>query len=81
LLPLAAEDIKSLLQKLDSAGLFSGHRGRVRIDLDRLADSLATLANGFLNDASLVELEINPLAVTASGQVIALDALGLEVQT
>ena len=78
-LPLTAEDIKSLLHKLDSAGLFAGHRGRAVIDLDELAHTLAALGNAFLNDDNLIELEINPLAVTESGQVIALDALGTEV--
>lgn len=77
-LPLTAGEIKSQLLKLDSADLFSGHRGRPVIDLHALAESLAELTNGYLIDDSLIEMEINPLAVTESGHVIALDALGTE---
>ena len=78
LLPLTAADIKAQLLKLDSAELFMGHRGRAVVDLDALAQSLEVLTEGFLNDNNLVELELNPLAVTDSGSVIALDALGTE---
>ncbi len=78
-LPLSAQEIKAQLLKLDSAELFNGHRGRAVVDLDALAQSLATLTNGYLKDNNLVELELNPLAVTVTGEIIALDALGTEV--
>ena len=78
-LPLTVAEIKTQLLKLDSAQLFSGHRGRVGVDLDALAQSLAALTKGYLEDGGLIELELNPLAVTETGKVIALDALGTEV--
>ena len=78
-LPLTAAEIKTQWLKLDSADLFAGHRGRAVVDLDALAHSLAALTKGYLADQSLIELEINPLAVTDKGLVIALDALGTEV--
>jgi len=78
-LPLTAKEIKALLLKLESADLLSGHRGRAVVDLDSLTQSLAALTSGYLADGSLVELEINPLAVTETGSVIALDALGIQV--
>lgn len=81
LLPLTAADIGAQLLKLESAALFSGHRGRAVVDLTALAESLAQLTDGYLADSKLVELEINPLAVTRSGDVVALDALGREYVT
>ncbi len=78
-LPLTADEIKAQLLKLESADLFSGHRGRAMVDLDKLAALLAELTDGYMADDNLVELEINPLAVTDTGQVIALDALGTEI--
>jgi acyl-CoA synthetase (NDP forming) len=77
-LPLTAEEIKAQMLKLESADLFTGHRGRALVDLDALASSLLQLTTGYLNDGRLHEIEINPLAVTTSGQVVALDALGSE---
>lgn len=77
-LPLAADEIKALLLKLESAELFSGHRGRPVLDLDALAKNLCTLTDGYLANKKLVEIEINPLAVTVDGQAIALDALAVE---
>ena len=78
-LPLTAAEIKTQLLKLESADLFAGHRGRAVVDLDALARTLAALTDGYLADEHLIELEINPLAVTDKGLVIALDALGTEV--
>lgn len=77
-LPLDAGEIKALLLKLDSAELFAGHRGRPVIDLQALAATLCQLTEGYLADKNLVEVEINPLAVTADGRVIALDTLAVE---
>ena len=74
-LPLTAAEIKTQLLKLESADLFAGHRGRAVVDLDALARTLAALTDGYLADEHLIELEINPLAVTDKGLVIALDAL------
>ena len=74
-LPLTAAEIKTQLLKLESADLFAGHRGRAVVDLDALARTLAALTEGYLADEHLIELEINPLAVTDKGLVIALDAL------
>ncbi len=77
-LPQTPEEIKTLLLDLESADLLTGHRGRPTVDLNALADSLAALADGFLADDTLCELEINPLVVTGDGRVMALDALGRE---
>ncbi|OED39568.1 hypothetical protein AB833_14885 [Chromatiales bacterium (ex Bugula neritina AB1)] len=80
-LPLTESEIKSLLLKLESAPLFSGHRGRPVIDLDAMVRSLYQLTTACLSDKKLIELEINPLAITDDGRVIALDALATEHQT
>lgn len=74
LLPLSPREIETMLRGLRSARLLQGFRGRPAADLPALADRIATLCDWFLAQASLTEVEINPLAVRG-GQAWALDAL------
>jgi len=60
---------------LQSAELLNGYRGSPAIDTDKLARQLKKLGDDFLADDALCELEINPLAITKTGRVLALDAL------
>jgi len=78
LLPLTSDEIKSMVLALESAPLLSGHRGGPVVDLELLAKNLAMLADNYLADKQLIDLEINPLAITKEGSVIALDALASE---
>ncbi len=74
LLPLTAGEIEALLRSLRSAKLFDGFRGRPVVDVTRIAQVLAHIADKFTVDATLDEIEINPL-VARGADVVALDAL------
>lgn len=76
-LPLSADTVLELLQGLISAPLFAGYRGGPSGDLPALAEQLARLGNAFAADADIEEIEINPLALSRSGDFVALDALTL----
>lgn len=76
-LPLSADEIKTMLDSLETSDLLNGHRGGPAADLDSLASSLAALGDGFLASPELVELEINPLVLTTDGRMLALDALAI----
>jgi acetate---CoA ligase (ADP-forming) len=74
LLPLSADGIASLLRSLRGARLFDGFRGRPKVDVAALAMMLARLAERFVNNESIKEIEINPLVGSSMG-FVALDAL------
>ncbi len=76
-LPLSAADVKAMLEGLDTGALLSGHRGGPAADLDALALNLSELSEGFLASPGVIELEINPLVLTRSGRMLALDALAI----
>jgi len=76
-LPLGVDEILALLQGLETAPLFEGYRGGPQGDLRKLAKNLSALGAAFVADESIEEIEINPLALTKSGEFIALDALSL----
>lgn len=74
-LPVDADTVRGLLDRLQCAPLLRGHRGRPPLDVDAVVSAclgLATLAE-HLGDR-LVELECNPLLVRESG-VVALDCV------
>lgn len=81
LLPLAAADIKEMLGELRYADRLAGVRGRKSVDLDKLAQSIAALARRFEADKTIVEIEINPLALTSSGEIVPLDLLVTVAET
>lgn len=75
LLPLTPQDIHVLLLQLDSAALLQGYRGRQPANIARLAEQLHQLTLAFTEDESLLTFEINPLALTTEGHIVALDAM------
>jgi len=76
-LPLSADEIFALLKGLETSPLFQGYRGGPQGDLRQLANDLSALGDAFVADQTIEEIEINPLALSKSGQIIALDALSL----
>ncbi|MCU4652019.1 acetate--CoA ligase family protein [Roseibacterium sp. SDUM158016] len=75
LLPATAAEIDVALDRLRIAPLLSGYRGRPAIDRAALLAAIAAVQDYALTHAdTLVELEVNPLIVTAEGAV-AVDAL------
>ena len=66
-LPVDAAEIRRALLGLRCAPLLTGYRGAPSADLDRLVAVVARVAELVLDMPELVELEINPLIVTADG--------------
>jgi acyl-CoA synthetase (NDP forming) len=73
-LPATAADILKAARRLRLWPLLDGYRGRPRADMAAVATLAERLGALMLGDASLEEIEINPVLVTASGAV-AVDAL------
>jgi acetate---CoA ligase (ADP-forming) len=64
LLPASPLDIVDALQSLRVAGLLSGFRGRMKADMNKIADQIHHLCRAFIEDgADVAEIEINPLFV------------------
>jgi len=73
-LPASEADILAALQRLRLYPLLNGYRGRAKADLAALAEIAVRLGGRMISDASLEEIEINPVLVRESG-VVAVDAL------
>ena len=59
--------IESKLLSLKAAHLLQGYRGSPRLDIDAVVDLLERLTQLMLDDCSIAEIEINPLAVYPEG--------------
>jgi acyl-CoA synthetase (NDP forming) len=74
-LPVSQADVIEMLGELRGVALLRGVRGRRRVDLDRLAGTIARVADAALSlGGALNALEINPLWVDGD-QIEALDVL------
>jgi hypothetical protein len=77
LLPARPDDIVSALRSLRAAKIFEGYRGAPATDMDRLADTIASIGEAALTlGPDLAALEVNPLFVRGS-EIEALDALAV----
>lgn len=75
LLPVSAAQVREMLSELRAAKLLQGFRGAPPVDINRLAEVIATIGDAALAlGPELVSLEVNPLLAGAAG-VEALDAL------
>jgi acyl-CoA synthetase (NDP forming) len=74
-LPVSAEEIEEALHGLAMAHRFRGSRGRVGIDVPTLARVIAGLCTLYERRSEILELEINPLALSPPGDFVALDML------
>ena len=77
LLPIDESEVRRALANLRCAPLLQGHRGRDAADVDAAVDAILGIARFAVDhQASLDELDVNPLAVAPEGRgVRALDAL------
>ncbi|MCY3624026.1 MAG: acetate--CoA ligase family protein [Gammaproteobacteria bacterium] len=77
LLPVGESDVRRALADLRCAPLLQGHRGREAADVDAAVDAVLGIARFAVDhQASLEELDVNPLAVAPEGRgARALDAL------
>jgi acyl-CoA synthetase (NDP forming) len=75
LLPTTEEDIRNAIESLKVVKLISAYRGGAAGDLDAVVETIRRIADYAVAMADrLVELDVNPLVVQASGAV-AVDAL------
>lgn len=73
-LPAGEEEVLAAMRRLRLWPLLDGYRGRARADVAAVARIAVALGRRMLADASLEEIEINPILVKADGAV-AVDAL------
>jgi acetyl-CoA synthetase len=76
LAPVTSDDVVAALDRLRSAPLLHGFRGRPPADVDALARLVVTLVDSVVGTAA-VEVELNPVLVGREGAV-AVDALWIE---
>ncbi len=69
LAPADADEIESLLLSLRGAGVLTGARGRVPVDVRAAAEAAAALSRVAAAHPEIAEIEINPLLVTPAGAV------------
>ncbi len=74
LAPVDHREVRSCLEKLKVGRLLAGYRGGAAADIEACAAAVCNLVDGVLRDADVVEMEVNPLLVTAS-EAVAVDAL------
>jgi hypothetical protein len=74
ILPATEAEVLEAMRKLRLWPLLDGYRGRAKADMAALAAMVGKLGALMLADASLEEIEINPVMVRDSG-AIAVDAL------
>lgn len=74
LAPVSPQEVRKGLENLKVGRLLAGYRGAAGADMDACAATVCALVNGALGDGDVMEMEVNPLLVTASGAVVA-DAL------
>ena len=74
ILPATPDEILTALQRLRLWPLLDGYRGRPKADMAALAQLAVRLGDMMAQDASLEEIEINPVLVRQKGAV-AVDAL------
>ncbi|MEQ1873491.1 MAG: acetate--CoA ligase family protein [Ilumatobacteraceae bacterium] len=73
LAPVTTDEVRAALDKLRSASLLHGFRGRPAADVDALVELVARLAEAVVG-TDVVEVELNPVLVGRHGAV-AVDAL------
>jgi acetate---CoA ligase (ADP-forming) len=74
LAPVDAAASLQMLQRLRCWPLLNGFRGRPRLDVDSLVQTIVGVARLAADHIDVVELEVNPVRVSEHG-VIAVDAL------
>ena len=74
ILPVSADEVRTGLARLRLWPLLDGYRGRARADVAALVEMVLQLAALMAADASLDEIEINPVMLREAGAV-AVDAL------
>jgi acyl-CoA synthetase (NDP forming) len=74
-LPVSVDEIESALRSLRLAQRLQGTRGRQGVVLSELAACIKRLSQIYFERADLIEIEINPLGISAPDRFTALDLL------
>ena len=77
LAPVSLESAREMVREVRALEALSGYRGRARGDLEAIAQAVAAFSRlALLEDALVLEAEMNPLLVRPEGEgVLAVDAL------
>lgn len=75
LAPVSDSDIEEMIDELDRVDLFGEFRGEKSIDRKQIAKVLKGLSKLAKERDDIAEVDINPLKVTADGEVLAVDSL------
>jgi len=73
--PLELVDALEMIRSIRGHAVIAGARGRRPVDQDKLAGVLLAAARLAVEHEDLEELDINPLAATSDGRLVALDCL------
>ena len=74
LAPLSRADALAMLSQLKAHALLDGWRGSPKLDRDALADAIVAVGELMLDQADIVEIDLNPVRTYPTG-LLALDAL------
>jgi len=75
LAPLSTEDAQQMIDEIKSSALLDNFRGEEKIDRMQLIQVLTGLSKLVENHPEIVEVDINPLIATPTGDLMAVDAL------
>jgi len=74
LAPAPEAEVRRRLEGLRGAAILRGVRGRPGVDLDRLASLVSAVGRMLVEDATVLEVDLNPVIASPDGAV-AVDAL------
>ncbi len=75
-LPVSENDVRSAMQGLKLAPLLTGYRGKPKADADAAITAALAIANLYATDATITEIEVNPLMLRTEGKgAVAADAV------
>ena len=75
LAPLDKKDARKMIEQIKAQKLLSAFRGEKEPDMEALINALVALSKIGMEIPEIREIDINPLLVTATGKVTAVDAL------
>lgn len=73
--PLEKIDALEMIRGIQGHAVIAGARGKRPVDENMLADALLAVAKLATEHPEIMELDINPLAATSDGRLVALDCL------
>ncbi len=73
--PLELADVQGMIDELSSRPLLSDFRGESAVDMEQLTRVLMGLSRLGMEHPDILEVDINPLIISADGRVTAVDAL------